>query len=256
MKNIDDLLYTTDFSLSDEFQNELCQWILDNGHEAGGVYGKTKPFWQAQIFRDCHYSTLPSPVFNFLKQNSHLYAEVCHFLRLEPNICWRWSNRSIAKKLEEEISSLMFFFKRLTRVAAFLQKPGMSINAHCDLVPGCRYKGIVDEFTAEIKSDNDLIYQGAKWWKDIFTHQYPLVHKKQGYLGLRIPISLNPNLLGRQYLKLDSKKYYYDTANRAFFINEYQIMHGADAVDFVRGVLFVDGELNLDKVELIKNKNI
>jgi hypothetical protein len=161
------------------------------------------------------------------------------FYRLEPNVKWGWKDNRCAVILQPYMDMIDHLYKKLTRVKVFLQVPGMEINAHRELVSGNEY--------VAMRSDTDSSY-GAN--SGVFKgHENVRVtandrHRAQRYLTLKIPLTSLSGNHGRPYLVQD-KKVYIESKDQFYCINEYQRAHGCDSVDFHRGIVFVDGIMDM-----------
>ncbi len=162
------------------------------------------------------------------------------FYRMDPRAEWFWEDNETAKMLKPTISQVQHLFTKMTRVKVFVQKPDMEIAAHRDLIAGNKYRFIKGP-TKPSPGAYSGVYQG---------HPSLIVedntrHSDQKYLALKIPVSADPVSGGRAYVIGDGKKKYLRAADYLYFLNEYEF-HGCDPVDFHRGVVFVDGILNME----------
>jgi hypothetical protein len=147
----------------------------------------------------------------------------------------------LVKSLLEPVEHL---FTKLTRVAAFVQTPGMRIGAHRDLIPGNSYKHIQSPYSQKFGG-----YSGVYRGDPNLIVENNTRHPDQRYLNLKIPISSDPNNSGEPYIHNGKDKLYLKSNDCYYFINEYEIMHGCDPVNFYRGVIFIDGIINMDVLE-------
>ena len=176
-----------------------------------------------------------------------------YYARLNKDIIWSWNKNQAAEKVQELLAPIKYLFESFTRVSLIVQIPGMSIPAHRDLVVGDTYFNMESE-QLTFKGKKKLQFKGPDWFKDF--NNCVDIHKKHLYLNLKIPISENPNSCGNPFIIHDGQKKYYSSDSSYFFLNEAEIEHGADSCQFYRGVIFVDGFINVDQLHSLKKENI
>jgi hypothetical protein len=163
---------------------------------------------------------------------------------------WRWSNCSqsdkIAHLLNEQLGDLLL---RITRVAIIVQVPGLEVPAHRDLIVGGNYQRMRSNISTYL-GEEELRYFGDEWYKNKHDIEENLYHEEQGFFGLRLPLSENINDNGRPFIQdYNGNKTYYGCGHHAFLLNEADVLHGADPVDFYRGVIIVDGKIDINNIE-------
>jgi hypothetical protein len=162
---------------------------------------------------------------------------------------WVWGDNAGVDNVRSLLSKLNGFLVNITRIAIIIQKPGYEVPTHRDLIVGSNYSNLKDSYSTFLGSQ-ELIYFGEDWFHKLLEIPKNTYHSDQNYFGLRIPISEKPGENGRPYvINEDGKKEYYDFGNNLFLLNEAHYGHGADPVDFYRGVIIVDGKLNLEHLD-------
>lgn len=156
-------------------------------------------------------------------------GRAARLFRMDPTKEWRWKDDELSQSVKTLVEPFIHHYSRLTRVELLIQKPGESVYCHKDRITGQVYDNCaaIGEYAA------DWHAHGKQCNAD------PLIHQQQHYLGGRLSLGKE----GRSYiLDMDDKpkKSYYIINNEFFFLNE-DVLHGADSVDFWRGVVFFDG---------------
>ena len=162
-------------------------------------------------------------------------GQAARVFRMDPTKEYEWGDDELSQMVKTLVDPFLFHYDHLTRVELLIQKPGTEVYCHTDKITGqiyedgmaCppRYKDVWEEHGPLCKAD-------------------PWQHKKQHYLGGRL--ALGPQ--GRSYFMeslIPPEKIYYATQNLFFFLQE-NLYHGAEPVDFWRGVVFFDGIHNPD----------
>lgn len=230
---------------SPEQQIKIIQAALECGHPAQVEGNLIKPFWMAAGLRDMDLES-----YNELSDNEK--GRLSYLMRLRPGMKWKWENRPIIDTIKNIISPLNSYIKRLNRVVIILQMPGKSVPPHRDLIVGDTYENM-ESRTSTLWGNKTLQYLGDPWFSAI-NKEIPNnnLHEKQNYFGLRIPLSQYPGNNGKPYLQRPgAEKQYYNVNNQLFLLDEASTNHGADAVDFYRGVVIVDCELDIFSIQKI-----
>ncbi len=168
------------------------------------------------------------------------------FYRLDPRTAWHWEDTPLANMVRPMVDSVEHLFTKLTRVKVFIQKPHMAISAHRDLVPGNEYKHISGVYTPTIIGTYCGIYHGHP----NLPVEPNTRHRDQKYLNLKIPLTSVEGNYGKPYIIGKSEgKEYLSADGHFYFLNEYEIFHGCDVVDFPRGIIFVDGILDMESLK-------
>ena len=169
------------------------------------------------------------------------------FFRLNPVGEWQWLDNAAAEVLKPYHEMVRHLFVKLTRVKVFIQRPGHIIHPHRDLVPGNQYEGLDDPYT-QAPGDFNGVYAG-----------HPLIptapntrHADQKYLNLKVPLTSQPGNHGLPYLVWNGGRYFIDSRDHMYCINEVELLHGVEPVEFYRGIVFFDGIMDIEAIEAEK----
>ncbi len=242
MNKISDMVKALNYEIPYKVQSELLRSVKEFG-DLAPVEGKlTEPFWIGQGFRDCDRSS-------FANLDSHSTGRLSYLLRLNPQFDWYWVEHPLVETIKSIIKPLEPAIERLNRITTIVQIPGREVPAHRDLIVGDSYKEMRSE-NETFFGEKELQYKGDPWFAALvnFTTDKEL-HKKQDYYGLRIPLSDREGDNGRPFIQEKTGlKHYYNVGNKLFLLDEASAAHGADAVDFYRGVVIVDAQLNIELI--------
>ena len=152
--------------------------------------------------------------------------------RLDHTKEWSWFEDPMSLMVKELLEPFEKAYYHMTRVVLLIQRPGFAIPQHTDWITGQIYK-------------NEEIYIRSNDIKPWFRFRNtcganPYAHNKQYFYGGRLALGHQSH----SYVVEDEQKKYYETGNEFFLLNETRT-HGADAVDYWRGVVFIDGILNI-----------
>lgn len=154
-----------------------------------------------------------------------------YYGRFRPDIEWRWCDTPvvpIVRPIIEDIASKLF--ERITRAVVLLVNPGVTLKMHYDPVPGHDYgKG--------------PLYMAS----DVADRTANRYHDHNRYLSIKTFITTKPGDNGMPILRMhdSAQEYRYDAGRRWFSLNEIEMIHGARPVDHARGVLWIDGFINM-----------
>jgi hypothetical protein len=151
--------------------------------------------------------------------------------RLNPDIAWVWRDTPASDVARVEVSKVEHLFHTLTRVTLILPSPRVPLLLHYDPVIGNEYK------------------PGEPFERRGSCVQANKLHAQNKHFCLKLPITERPGDFGIPMLRHDGVTYRYSTEGRFFVINEIDILHGAAPVDHQRGVLWIDGLLNIDQLQ-------
>lgn len=160
--------------------------------------------------------------------------------RLDPETEWEWKDTPVTETVKNLMSRIDHLFVSVHRVLLLVQKVGSTIPLHTDKVIKTQYDegyfapGPAAEFNIE---GNDF-------------------HRQNKYLALKWPLTDTPGNNGKPVIEVDGKKYIYDVGQNLFAINEVEILHGADAVEHRRGVIFIDGIFDWNEFDKIKREKV
>lgn len=250
---ISELIFSTPLPSPPSLQQEIIRET-----KTCGFTSAKKPFWLVKSVRNIVPTTLPERALKFFEARDYTTIRQIEFaLRINSNHEWIWEDSPLATQVETITRPILPYFQKLTRAVVLLQIPGMAIPAHRDLVVGENYSDLENSESSAL-GPSALTYSGDPKIFDLLEKNVAQTHQAQNYLALKIPLSERGDDCGRPFYILNNQKYYYSTENRIFGINEYQLLHGAEAASFYRGVVFLDGVLNqsslraLEKIPIVQ----
>lgn len=252
------LFQTLPFQPDRELTNELVRLVIEENNIIEAEAHVTKPFWLGS-------SATNSPTLvNARKPGGPLeniseyeFSRLFYYLRVHSELEWTWNETPIGQICRQILAPLSPLVHKFTRISVLLQIPNMAIPSHRDMVPGNTYKNMMSRNLTAWGKETHL-YCGEEWLQSLPWKLEDGAHKKNNFMNLKIPISERQDF-GKPFVRFNGKKLVYSTGGRAFLLNEVEIEHGADPVDFYRGVIFVDSLLNfeaisglqIDKVEIM-----
>ena len=204
---------------------------------ATGYKSEAQPYWVKHDIRSLH----PDSVAGTYQGDK---APGDFFYRLDPRAEWVWEDNEAAETLRPYIEDIGHLFTKMTRIKAFIQIADMEIAAHRDLVPGNEYRNFQSPRNPQLGTMSG-IFEGHKRLR----WQPNTRHADQKYLNLKVPLTTHPSEGGKPYIWDNDGKKYLRSEDHLYFLNEYEMFHGCDAVPYYRGVIFIDGILNMEAVE-------
>jgi hypothetical protein len=222
------------FCLDRKIHPIIQQTIIDLVMEHGYV-AEHEPQWMQCPLRSLDRSTMESTE-NHIKD--------FHY-RLDPQTEWYWEDNEVVPVVRPLIESVEHLYTKLTRVRVFIQLPFSNIITHRDLVSGNDYKFIANAYSPEPGT-----YCGTFLGHPELTVEPNTRHRDQKYLNLKIPLTTKVGDSGKAFIIGEGSKQYLVANDRFYFLNEYEIFHGCDPVEYHRGIIFVDGILNMEALEL------
>ena len=165
---------------------------------------------------------------------SHTDAEI-YDNRLNPDYPWEYFDTPLTKLIQELIAPLASFYSP-TRIKVFIQKQNLALREHCDKL---EYK------------NNSLFrdFLKTEQFHDFFTEP---AHQAQDCLALKIPVSDVAGDNGKGFIYHKGRKYHLHPGNSFYMFNESRLRHGADPCPHFRGVIFLDGLINLKELQKIR----
>lgn len=154
--------------------------------------------------------------------------------RLDADLEWEWIDTPVTDLVRRYVQQVQHLYQRFHRVLILVQKPGSKIPLHTDRVVKNVYTdGVFEPGPAQHlpMPVSDMHWQYNK------------------YLALKWPLTEIPGNNGRPLVEIQETCYEYDVGSNCFAINEVDIKHGAEAVDHRRGVIFLDGLLDYERVK-------
>lgn len=226
------ILYRTPFSIDPSLQRAIINETLACGGVISSESDIIPPVWVGAGVAKIQHNTLNNP-------SVYQDGRLPYYLRLKEDVEWQWLNNKLASLVQQALSPAQKLFLRVTRVTVLLQIPGQAIPAHRDLIPGNTYEQMQsNDFT--FLGDKTLPYLGESWLQDLALSFSTNSHEKNHFLNFKFPLSMQESN-GDAYIIWNNKKLIYDPQGHGFLLNEAYMEHGADIVDFYRGVIFVDG---------------
>jgi hypothetical protein len=236
-------LFSTPFAVSSQDQNAIIDYTLTHGSIIPAESNLIEPFWVGLGLTRILDANVP-PMSDYMRGRWYYY------MRLNSRVGWQWENNPATEVVRRLLQPLEPYFKCFTRATVILQIPNVALPAHRDLVPFNEYENMFSPHST-LPGDKKLTYVGEGWLAPEPNYKSDVSHASQGYLNLKIPISANPHSPGAPYINDRGEKYYYNSQNKILFINEVEIEHGGDPVDYYRGVVFVDGIFNPETFPLL-----
>ena len=169
-----------------------------------------------------------------------------YYARLDPDVPWVWTDSLAVPIVRRILDPVLHLYERLTKVNVILQVPGTTVPPHRDLVPGNAYALADPLHWAE--GPTVRRYEGATWLDRVRPIR-SASHAKNRYFSLKIPLSERADDAGSAFAQRDGKRHTYGSNHRLFFLNEVEILHGAAPVAFWRGVVFVNGILDVGAID-------
>lgn len=227
------------YSISKEDQRMIIDYAYTHTKEWNGqvqFYGENKDdLKKTDYFGRVQLRRLTNDSIEKISQGQELdFNWLSWAARLDPNLEWEWMDTPITETVKRVLEPMLHLYTKLNRVLILVQKPGSAIPMHIDRV---------------IKNDYDqegYFVPGPSADLPIHGENYHWSVNK--YLALKFPLSELDGANGLPTVEFDGKQYCYDVGNNLFAINEIDILHGAGAVDYRRGVIFLDGLLDYDKL--------
>jgi hypothetical protein len=145
--------------------------------------------------------------------------------RFNTELEWDWHSFDlvvpILPTVKRILEPVMPLYTVLTRVVILLQIPSQTLPLHNDYYP-----------------------------------QWKSQHEANGCYALKFPLTEQMNNPGIPVVELDNEVMFYDVGNNAFMLNDVDIPHGSLPVDHTRGVLFLDGIMDMDKINSLHSELI
>jgi hypothetical protein len=221
-------LFQLPVQITAEEQISIVNFVKNFGATAPMRQGDSVQYiWLEHLFRHLEYDKIEDSITAPYKKHGRS-LDFC--LRNNLDLPWTWSKGPESEIVQKIIHRLKNYIIKLGRVQVLLQKPGLSIPFHTDLMPGQKY--------------NDFLYQPQK---DAPTLENNL-HSANDYLTIKIPLTDTFGNNGYPTISESNQIKTYNVKNYAFAINEYEIEHGAQPTGHWRGVILIDALLNLPNI--------
>jgi len=184
-----------------------------------------------------------------LKNNvldEHDYDDFVYINRANPNLDWHWVDNPLTELVRPQVEKLSSIYDFMTRVTVLVTNVGSHVPFHREWLYGNTYESVYPG--AAIKS--------AQYFqrKDLIVGDYEhtidtSMHRNQNFYACKIPLTTIEGNNGNSYFKFDNNEIVkYGAGNRMFCINEIEMKHGVLETGFLRGVIYIDGKINLDKL--------
>jgi hypothetical protein len=215
------------FSITFEQQQQLVESAKAGNHY---ITGQPVSYYNGEEFVDTPLTKRKTLLIE--SHRSHTpngKSEYDNRLNLEVN--WQWRDTPAAqlvKQLLEPLSDVI----QPTRVITILVSPGSFLPCHVDSATDHTYKHVKNYLPEGDRTE----------------------HHSNQYAAIKIPVTERDGDNGLPYIEVRNKMCYYDVGKSYFVIDEMHHPHGADPVDFYRGVLFIDGIVDFDKLRTLKSK--
>jgi hypothetical protein len=226
-------------------QLDVLRHVRAAGQLKGGMDDGAAPYWNTLFATEVDATSVAPQVAAWLAEHPQRHTSWTYLSRLDPAVRWRWVESPASQVIRRVLDRLPALFQRLTRVKVFVQIPGHAIASHRDLVVGNRYRRMANAESAEL-GDREMVYIGRSWITEVRPDPLNDLHRRQGYFSLKIPLSERPDNAGRPYLVVDGERRYVSSDGALYFLNEAECLHGVEAAQHYRGVVFVDGFFDLD----------
>lgn len=244
-------LFALEHRVSPDNQRRLIEWGRRAGTpSAGASSAGAAAFWHWSTLRLPSRERLAPGVRRWFEEHPDAdYDNWAYFSRLDPTLPWEWVGGEGCALVAQILEPVLPLFRVLTRVKIVLQIPGKTVHTHRDLVPGTVYEDLRSEYDGAVGTER-LLYKGLPWIEEVKPFENE-DHHRNLCLSLKIPLSDRPGEPGRPFIVAGGRKAHYNPDDRLFFLNEVDMQHGADPVPFWRGVVFVNGLWNLDRLTRI-----
>lgn len=201
-------------------------------------------FWDALSIRGLDQDQIPE------YGKAQALSGVEFLLRQKPNLKWSWRETEVTEMVQEILAPYLGIFSFISRVKIHIQVPGQRVPFHRDLVLANAYD-LQNPFSS-LPGTQQLKFRMFPWVPAEETMIESTSHKDQNYYALKIPLTEKAGDYGRQTIVAE-KPYYYDHGGNAYLLNE-KSFHGAEACKHHRGLIFVDGILDLEKLARMKTE--
>jgi hypothetical protein len=234
-------LFSTDVGLSREEQSFLIDFCKERGTLSGPHPVTGELMWKGYLAHAPVFESMPTDL-----APDH-YGRWTYLARYDASLRWSWRDDSCRKIVESFMDKLNGIYKAVTRVNILLQRPGIPLVPHRDLRAGEFYPDMKRPEVNAIGTER-LRYIGDAWFAHHAEKIEDSLHRDQKYLSLKVPLTERPGNPGNPFVVANQRKIFYDSLGNALFLNEAEMQHGADPVDFYRGVVFIDGILDLQRL--------
>lgn len=222
---------------------DIGQEVIDTGNSAG-------PVWLSRSIRSIVPESIP---LQFANRN---VADYEFFLRNDRRIIWEWNSDPLSVKVQNVLEPVLGFYSLVSRIKIVMQVPGQEITPHRDLITGEFYDRMDVPYSSNLGPNGWARFKGPKWFYDLYQIPDNNLHKAQDYLALKVPLDMDSSV-SRSYLvhpeeiakPVETRHIMrYDPGRQPYWLNECEVLHGVEAGEHWRGVIFIDGLLDMDVV--------
>lgn len=170
----------------------------------------------------------------------------------------QWLDNPITQEFYDNIFlKIKHLFKFVSRIIILRLEPGYPIPFHKETSYLGNYTNLESHLGRYISNKSLITPENEHLLNDRFAYRVDREHhaKQKGY-GLRLPLTTVAGNNGNTLLKIGDELLKYDTKDMLFALNEVDIFHGAAATEFQRGVIYIDGILDMNAVAAEPKKNI
>lgn len=235
-------------ALESALQKHVINQILkeqDSPEFNKNPFNQSYDFWLARSVRHIEINSAPE------KYQSQKLSQLDYLFRHHPATTWRWREDELSLQIQQLLQPYLKFFKHLTRIKIHLQKKSRAVILHRDLSAGQTYY-LKNEISTE-QGAHFIPYRMYPW---VDLKDFDFGRSPQDYCrySLKVPLSEDVNNYGRQILSGNPQtesSLYYTTHGNFYFLDESQF-HAADQVPHLRGLIFIDGILDMDVVRSVE----
>jgi hypothetical protein len=253
-------LFAIDHAVAADDQASILSAVLREGTWIRGLYRgpELPPMWKWRGLAEPDPASIPAEgrawLASQLPRGGPTLSRWGYHARLALDADWIWTDSAAVPVVRRILEPLLPLYRRLTKVNVILQVPGEPITAHRDLVHGNTYDDLESPHHTNL-GPHRLRYEGEPWIEEVAPIR-SASHEENLYLCLKIPLSERPDDAGNPFVELRGKRHHYTSRNQIFFLNEVEMLHGADPAPFWRGVVFVNGILNVDELRRIPKRPV
>ncbi len=208
-------------------------------------FNQSYDFWLARSVRHLDLSSAPE------KYKSQKLSQLDYLFRHHPSTTWQWRDDELSLLIKQLLQPYLKFFKHLTRIKIHLQKVSRAVSLHRDLSAGQIYY-LKNDLSSEVGVS--LLPYRMYPWVDLIDFDLGRSPQDNCRYSLKVPLTEDTQNYGRQILSFNQQTeniFYYTTHGDVYFLDESRF-HAADQVPHLRGLIFIDGILDLELVRRVQ----